>query len=122
MGVIALNGGIQQRAAAGYRRIGRQVAKHRGKGKQAFDRGMLLPEQQGEAFAYTRSGIVEGLQRQLLLRIEVVVDTTLLQAGRSHDVRERRAEEALLIEERGCLLDDALSCSRSLTHSFSYPN
>ena len=61
-----------------------------------------------------RHRVVVGLERELLLGAEVVVDPALLEAGRVDEVAHRRADVALAVEHRRGQLDDPLPGRRAL--------
>ena len=81
---------------------------------QAVDRVRRPVLRAGEALGDPAHRIVVGLERELLLGAEMVVDPALLEPGGADEVAERRADEPLAVEDGRRQLDDALAGALAL--------
>ena len=61
---------------------------------------LLSGQRRANALIEHGIGVIEGFKRELLLALEMVVDAAPLQAGFLHNLCERRAKVALLVEEQ----------------------
>ena len=90
------------------------MAKERTSAWSRSDRVVLGLLRAGQTVGDERHRVVVGLERQLLLGAEVVVDAALLEAGRVDEVAHRGADVALLVEHGRRQLDDPLAGGRTL--------
>ena len=114
MGVVGLDRGVHDRAPAGDRGLA-------GEGREGPDHplqpvdgvgGAVLGA--GQAVGDPRHRVVVRLERELLLRAEVVVDPALLEPGRTDEIPHRGAHVALAVEHGRGELDDAPAGLRTL--------
>ena len=108
--VVGLDRGVHDRAAArDHRACG---PRWRRSGPCACSRWIASCSrfcERGETVGDERHRVVVGLERELLLGAEVVVDAALLEAGRVDEVAHRGADVAPLVEDRRRQLDDPLA-------------
>src|SRR5216683_2086269 len=114
--VVGVDGGVEQRTAAGQAGAGAEVGDVLFEAVDVVGDGVEVGGTFGDGHI---PGEVEGLGGELLLAFEVAVDSALLEAGGSHDELYGAAFIAALIEDRCGLGDDALPGCLAFAHGAS---
>ena len=114
--VIAFHGGVEDGAAAVLLEHGVTLAVELGHGQQLLAHGGAAVGAGAQAFEHQPEVVVEGGQGHFFLVLKVAVDGPFGEAGGGREVVQRRAGVALLVEDRGRLLNDELAGALGFGH------
>src|SRR6266496_120355 len=117
--VIAFDGQVDDRATAFESWALGRISKYPDQCAQLLLGGFLFGQCREKPVAHARKRMIEGFEGKRLPALEMVVDTSLLQAGDLHDFGHRSAKVTLAVKQSSRLGDDSLPCR--FAFSFHHP-